>query len=146
MKKQASAPATSRSISEDLRSRCIPLFWSAGSCDNPRWQNAIILRYACRWSRERRSTAPGNFPKPSQAKCHFTADGAGAFKKRDIAPATKEEERHVMDNSETRRDLHRPRDQRVPAGRILIPARLRRSGMGRLAALVRGSAAGGGFP
>jgi len=24
-----------------------------------------------------------------------------------------------MDNSETRRDLHRPRDQRVPAGRIL---------------------------
>jgi len=24
-----------------------------------------------------------------------------------------------MDNSETRRDLHRPRDQRVSAGRIL---------------------------
>src|SRR5215813_14560650 len=70
---------------------------------------------------------PGNFPKPSQAKCHFTADGAGAFKKRDIAPTTKEEERHVMDNSETRRDLHLPRDQLVPAGRILIPARLRRS-------------------
>jgi hypothetical protein len=59
---------------------------------------------------------PGNFPKPSQAKCHFTADGAGAFKKSGTVPTTKEEERHVMDNSETRRDLHRPRDQRVPAG------------------------------
>src|SRR4029077_5800868 len=109
MKKQASAPATSRSISDDLRSRCIPLFWSAGFCYNPRWQNAIILRYACRWSRERRSTA-GNFPKPAQAKFHFTAGGAGAFKKRGIFPTTKEEKLHVMDNSETRRDLHRPRD------------------------------------
>src|SRR5262245_5058461 len=102
MKKQASAPATSRSISEDLRSRCIPLFWSAGFCDNPRLQNAVILRHACRWSRETRQLPPGNFPKPSQAKCHFTADGAGAFKKRGIIPTTKEKERHVMDNSETR--------------------------------------------
>ena len=45
---------------------------------------------------------PGNFPKPSQAKCHFTADGAGAFKKRGFVPTTKEEERHVMDNSDPR--------------------------------------------
>src|ERR1700757_2946836 len=29
---------------------------------------------------------PGNFPKPSQAKCCFTADGGRAFKKRSIVP------------------------------------------------------------
>jgi len=33
---------------------------------------------------------PGNFPKPSQAKCHFQADGDGAFKEWGIVPATKE--------------------------------------------------------
>src|ERR1700745_977668 len=64
---------------------------------------------------------PGNFPKPSQAKCRFTADGGGAFKKRGIVPTTKEKERHAMDNSETHRSVRRPGDQRVFAGRVLIP-------------------------
>src|SRR5262245_36694828 len=107
MKKQASAPATSRSISDDLRSRCIPLFWSASFCDNP---CRTLLSYATPAVGLGRHAQlpPGNFPKPSQAKCRFTADGGGAFKKRGIVPTTKEKERHVMDNSETHRSVRRP--------------------------------------
>src|SRR5262245_50998272 len=128
MKKQASAPATSRSISDDLRSRCIPLFWSSGFLRQT-LDCRTLLSYATPTVGLGRHAQlpPSNFPKTSQAKCHFTADGAGAFRKRGIVPTTKEEERHVMDHSETRRDLHRPRNQWVPAGRILIPAQLRRS-------------------
>ena len=37
------------------------------------------------------------------------------------------EEHHGLDDSHPRRDLHRPRDQRLPAGRVLIPDALRRS-------------------
>jgi len=37
------------------------------------------------------------------------------------------EEHHGLDDSHPRRDLHRPRDQRLPAGRVLIPTPLRRS-------------------
>src|SRR6516164_3371848 len=102
MKKQASAPATSRSISEDLRSRCIPLFWSAGSCDNLDGRTLLFYATPAAGLGRDAQLPPGNFPKPSQAKCHFTADGAGAFKKKGIVPTTKEGERHVMDNSETR--------------------------------------------
>ena len=54
------------------------------------------------------------------------------------------EECHGLDHPDPRRDLHRPRDQRLPAGRILISLRFPPE-MG-LTAIVLGAAAGGGFP
>jgi hypothetical protein len=63
---------------------------------------------------------PGNFPNPPRAKCRFGAAAGplnyGALLHNQRGKA------HVMDNSDTRRSVHRPRDQRVSSGRVLIVA------------------------
>jgi hypothetical protein len=63
---------------------------------------------------------PGNFPNPPRAKRRFGAAAGplnyGALLHNQRGKA------HVMDNSDTRRSVHRPRDQRVSSGRVLIVA------------------------
>jgi pyrroloquinoline quinone biosynthesis protein B len=52
-----------------------------------------------------------------------------------------------LDNSDTHRNLHRPRDQRLSAGRVLIAhSEFRGPADRRLIAIVLGAAAGGGYP
>ena len=57
----------------------------------------------------------GNFPKPPRAKRCFRV-GGGALSYRCLASQPKRKSAHVMDNSDTRRSVHRPRDQRLSAG------------------------------
>src|SRR5262249_8493197 len=102
MKKQASAPATSRSISDDLRSRYIASSGKRVLGTTPDCRALLSYATPAVGLGRHAQLPPGNFPKPSQAKCCFTADSGRAFKKRSIVPTTKEKDRHVMDNPDPR--------------------------------------------
>jgi hypothetical protein len=120
-------------------------YWRQSVAHPPRLQSSIVscspLEGDCRPPRRRTANRTREGPvffcanfAPDLQGCGFLLrycrlrPCAGA--QADLAyPGSKQtrEEHHGLDDSHPRRDLHRARDQRLPAGRVLIPDALRRS-------------------
>jgi hypothetical protein len=77
----------------------------------------------CRYRFKKSSPATdGQFAQSFSVKSLFPSRCGGQFKyymRVTQSPVTRKEARHVMDNSDTRRSVHWPRDQRLSAARVL---------------------------
>src|SRR5262249_37023650 len=109
MKKQASAPATSRSISDDFKSRYMSLlrptrFFRRPLMAESHYFTPHVPLVQGKEPSCRREICP-NLRRQSTV---LRSTAAAHLRKGELSPQPKRKNAHVMDNSDTRRSVRRP--------------------------------------